>query len=420
MSVDSYHFEMRQQTAENWKYAGTANHRYLSLTISNLSPKTTYDLRAYAVNKDNLRCEEQYSNYVTISTESSKPSKPDHSKVSLDVLDHSTAQLVVAKPRLADSGSELKTLKVIRFNEKKHHVGEQLLVISKQELNDQSDYLHKEIKIDSSTHFVQIVLKNDVGSSDPSDFVGVAPTNLIPGVPRNFIDVKAEAQARQITLKWEPPHEHERAAKQYILEMKTKPTQQGRDIDLRWTPVDYERETKDNEHFATVKSLHPCSEYCFRLHAVNDRIKGQYTDEISVSTTGSRPDNPSMTHVSLSYTDPSKAVATLQKLDHEKENGSRVTEITIQLSKNLRQWENCGQSSEIIDSNEIDLHKVEVTLPNIEYVDPNLDHFFFHAKMRNKFGQSGPSEVVSVPFSVLRPGKVQKVRAKCLKVHFIE
>ena len=162
--------------------------------------------------------------------------------------------------------------------------------------------------------------------------------------------------------------------------------------------------------------MQPCTEYCFRVHAINDSVSGQSTDELNVFTNGSRPDNPAKPHVSPSDVDPVKALVTIQKLGKEKENGAPVTEIAIELSKDLKTWKEIGK--ECVKGNVKEVYTIATELPKLSVIEG--DKFFFQVKMRNKFGQSGPSETVSLPFAVLRPGKVQELQQTCTTTHGVK
>ena len=412
-SVDMYCIEMKHD--DRWQDKTTVSYQELSVTVSDLLPKTTYHFRAYTKNKDNIRLSEIYSSSVMITTNPCKPKKPEKSGIRLEVINHDKAKLALLKPKFTESGSEVKTLLVTKFNENKVIHGQPCMYeISEKDLKNESDSLHEIISIDPCTHFIQIVLRNQVGPSDPSDFVGVAASSLIPGVPKNFEYIDQERWARQISLKWKPPDANERAAKKYLVEMESH-DQLVEVAESRWRPVDYKYETNQNEHFAIISGLIPCTKYVFRMCAVNDRVNGQYTKNLEVTTKGCRPDIPHKPHVLQSDTCPDKAVVTIHKLEPEKENGSPVTKITIEVSANLQQW-TCYN----FDTSTINHQKVEIYLPNLKDIDLECNQFFFHVKMRNEFGQSGPSENVSLPFAVLRPGKVQELQANCERAHIIK
>lgn len=416
-SVDKYFIEMK--SGEKWEPSTNVTHQDFFTTVRGLSPKRMYEFRAYTKNKDNIKLLDRYSNTVTVNTKPCKPKKPERSDISLDVERFDKAVLTLLKPRLEDSGSNIIMVKVMQYSEKKLNLDRQSEhKISEEELNNESDSLYLIVKIDPCTHFIRVILVNEVDKSDPSEFVGVATSSIIPGVPQDFCYIDQLRKAKQLTLKWNPPDKNERAAKQYVIEMEIyDELVEGAEPIARWRPIEFKHEIKENEHFATISELVPCKKYTFRLCAVNDKIKGQYTENIDVITIGSRPDNPPKPYVVQSDTHPDKAIVTIHMLEKEKQNGSSITKVTVEVSENLQNWQPYN-----FDINAIIHQKVEVNLPNLNVIHDERNHFriYFCVTMWNEFGQSGRSEEVSLPFSVLRPGEVQEFQATCKKAHNIE
>ena len=412
-SVDKYFIEMK--SGGRWSHQASVSREDSSVTVDDLLPKTEYLFRAYAKNKDNSRLLNRYSNMVVVNTEPCKPKKPEKSGISLDVLSHDKAKLTLSKPRFEDSGSDIKMVQVMQFDEKKLNLDQQSMhKISQDDLRNESDSLYLTVKIDSCTHFVQVLLVNEVGPSEPSHFVGVADSSLIPGVPQDFGFVDQERRARQLTLRWKPPDKNERAAKQYEVEMEIYDELVG-GSESRWRPINFQCELKQNEYFAVISNLVPCTKYTFRMRANNDKVKGQYTDNIEVITTGSRPDNPFKPYVLQSDVCPDKAIVTIHMLEKEKQNGSPVTKVTVEVSENLQHWQRFD-----FDVNDAFSHRnVEVSFRNLKVIHAENNQFFFRVRMQNVFGESGPSENANLPFSILRPGIVQDFQAACETPHVI-
>lgn len=418
ISVDCYCIDAKKGSG-NWKSETEVDFHHYSVLISGLSPNTMYDFRAYSKNKDSLRADNQCSHSVQVITKKCKPRKLKHSEISLDIVNYSTGLLTFPKPKFSDCGSEIESVQVIRLNSEKIQIGEYRgYDISLEELKKQSDYFQKHIKLDSDTHFVQLMLVNEIGPSDPSEPIGVAPSSLIPGVPKKFMSLEQEIWSRQIALKWESPNQNERAAKMYTLEMKVEPVVNS-GPDFRWTKVEYKHETKGNEHVAIVSNLKPCTEFCFRVYAVNHEVKGQCSEEIKVSTTGTRPDNPPKPHVLCNDLNPNVVDLTVQSLETDQENGAPVTDISVEVSKDLQKWEEIKVKN-LANADKQTHHIISVDLPNITQANLSVKNvFYFRVKMRNQFGQSGPSENISLPFNLLRPGKVQELQYSCDVAHSI-
>ena len=411
-SVDIYCIEM--SSGDRWHYNTKVSYEDLTVTVDSLLPNSEYHFRAYAKNKDNCRLLEVYSNVVTVNTKACEPKKPEGRGISLDIESFDKANLTLLKPRFEDSGSDITMVQVMQFNDKKLNLNQQSVHrVSQEDLRNESDSLYLSINIDSCTHFIQVILENEVGKSKPSDFVGVAASSIIPGVPQDFGYVDQERRARRLVLKWKPPDKNERAAKRYQVEMKVC-DELVEGAESRWRPTEFQHETKQNEHFAVISDLVPCTKYTFQMCAINNEVKGKYTENIEVVTTGNRPDNPSKPYVLQSDTRPDKAIATIHMLEKEKENGGPVTEVTVEVSENLRHWQQYA-----FDINAINHQQVEVSLPNLRIINAENNQFFFRVKMRNRFGESGLSENASLPFSVLRPGKVLEFEATSETAHVI-
>ena len=414
ISVDHYFVEMRSNSSD-WKTVANVDSRQLFLVLNDLLPNTSYEFRANTVNKDNLMHPSQCSNVISINTQPCKPIKPDHNEISLDVVNNATAELEIPKPRYSDSGSKAHSLEVTLYNEKKLKVCQpQILAICDTDLESESKYMSKKIHINSDTHFIQVAIVNEIGASEPSEFIGVAPSSLIPGIPGKFSVIENEIQSRQIVLSWEPPMVHERAAKKYTLEMKVNHTDGVNDP--RWTDVVYKLETKDDKHFAVVSDLKPCTMYCFQVRANNDKVSGDFTDELRVSTIGAPPHNPPKPHILQSKTNPLNALVTIQKLDKDKQNGDPETNVVVELSDESNKWRPIHDYHIKKHDASVDHYRFEIKLTNITETSTRI-HYLFRIKMKNKFGESGPSEEVSMPLSSLQPGKVQELKVSCNAAH---
>ena len=361
--------------------------------FENLSPNTKYKFGILAVNKDSKHCK-QLCDKIEVSTGPCPPKKPEYSQIILKVIDEHKALLTVPLPDYNETGSKVHEMRVIRLNENMEHYSS----LRRQKVpEDSSGKVCKEIQIDNETHFIRVQLINGVDKSDFSVPVGVAASDLKPGIPKCIQQKKSTT--RSVTMSWNTPELHARAAKRYKIKVKHISDGGWKDpID----PVDYSLEGLT--HTATLKDLTPLCKYEVSICAVNENVFGEFSEPIVLETVAGKPDPPPAPTINRIDTNTAELGVQHRK---EGDNGAPVEQVLPEWSSDNRDWKPCLKNNDsYFEVNPTsDVFHFNAQLQSA--LDPN-SRYYFRVKMKNKLGESSPSDILELPLALLRPGPVLK------------
>jgi hypothetical protein len=381
-------------------------------SVTDLTPNTEYQFRIISYNKDGRKCK-QSSNILNTCTSPCKPQRPDSTSIVLIVKNQFLATISLPRPPYDETGSEIQEMSIQRLGE--HRTPEESTSNLKNPFaykipNKQSEMIITDIPIGSATHYIRVKLKNSMGYSAYSQPVGVAPENLKPGAPtwiRNKENMNPATHS--IVVEWEAPVLHKRAANKYMFVLK-------KDSDSNWSqPIKPDNlEQNGDSYKATLRHLSPCTQYKVCVFAANGAVYGDYSEEICILTKAGKPHAPPAPSIYVKE-DPTKANVSFEhKIEHD--NGASIELIRIEHHTKENGWTPLCEK-EVQDPTS-DFFNVNIPLESVSKVRfDNQPEYRYRVKLKNKVGEGSPSEVVRLPFSDLKPGKVQSVECKARAHH---
>ena len=376
-AANQYEVEMKTKEDSGWIHKTIVPCDEMFALFKTLHPDTEYWFRVCAKNGNR---EGEYSKEVFQKTDPGPPNRP--SKPDIQVISDCKATISVPKFHEKDeNGNPVNFLVVQVCTEENPDAQWSDYEIFHMKCNKT---FKKEIGIKDDSFYFRVLVENEVGRSEPSDHIEVPASNLVPGKPKNL--KLAEASYNWIDLKWDKPQRFSRAAKRYELEIK----EEGGE----WRQVAISENLERKVH---ISNLNPHHKYHFRIVAVNQNQRGEYSDELVAQTCPGPPSHPQKPELHIKSA--TTAVLTVQRLMIEEENGSSVTHMIVENSKDGGDWNVVGNETHLVGEDII--RKVVPLSSGISY---------FRVKMKNEVGISDPSPVVYVPPAVF-PGKPKHVHA---------
>lgn len=380
-------------------------------SITDLTPNTKYQFQIISFNKDGRKCR-QSSNILDICTKPCKPQQPESSSITLIVKNQFSATLSLPKPPIAETGSEIQEMSIQRLGQ--HKTPEE----STPDLNNpfiykvpknEDEMIVMDIPIGSATHFIRVKLKNSMGYSAYSLPVGVAPKDLKPGAPIIINKEKMNPSTENVVIEWEAPTVHKRAANMYMFLLK-------KSCDLDWgQPIKPDNlEVNGDSYRATLRNLSPCTQYRVCIYAANGALRGDYSEEISILTKAGKPHAPPVPTIYVKD-DPTKANVSFEH-KIERDNGASIELIRVECYINRNEWKLVYEEN--VKDSKSDFFDVNIPLESVTQPFDTKCEYRYRVKLKNKVGESSPSEAVSLPFSVLKPGEVQDVNYEA-KAHHV-
>ena len=383
-------------------------------SITDLTPNTEYQFRIISFNKDGRKCR-QCSNILNTRTSPCKPQRPDSSSIVLIVKNQFLATVSLHKPPYDETGSEIQEMSIQRLGE--HRTPEESTPNLKNPFiykipNKRAEMIITDIPIGSATHYIRVKLKNSMGYSVYSQPVGVAPENLKPGAPTITNKEKMNPTTDSVVVEWEAPVIHKRAANKYMFVLK-------KDSDSNWSqPIKPDNFEHNGDSLkATLRNLLPCTQYKVCVFAANGTVHGDYSEEISILTKAGKPHAPPAPSIYVKE-DPTKANVSFEhKIEHD--NGAAIELIRVERHTN----ENARMLWRLIHEENVqdptsDFFNVNIPLESVNLLFDDQPEYRYRVKLKNKVGESSPSEVVKLPFSDLKPGEVQDVEYEA-KAHHV-
>ena len=341
-------------------------------TVTGLKPNTEYSFRVCARN-ENRRGE--YSEVFKTRTAASAPCQPLPPVI--HVVSSMKATISVQKLNEEDENGSPTTHVVI---ERCSHDGPWRS--NEYLIKPNISVIKQQVTLENDELLFRVRMKSEAGVSSPSDITEVATIDLIPGPPREIVGAQTHDCS---TISWEKPSAHPYAVKNYEVEM--------HQINTAWKPY----AVLEEQHI-TLNGLTVNTKYWFRVCALNERRKGDYSEELMLETPPGPPSRPSKPETRA--INPRQAAVNVQKLKTEEEGGCPVSHMVVDTySKASTEW----SSQEFpIEENTPLIHQ-EVGLEDSTR--------FFRVRMKSEAGMSEPSEITEIPISDLPPGPPQNVCA---------
>lgn len=233
--------------------------------------------------------------------------------------------------------------------------------------------IRKEIPLQDDSYYFRVLVKNEVGRSEPSDPIEVSASNLVPGKPENLC--VADVSHNWIKIKWDKPKRFSRAAKRYEVEIK------------KGSEWKHAAKSEKSKRIVHISDLKPDKKYCFRMVAINEGRRGEYSDELTTKALLGPPCNPPKPK--LHMTSEVTAELTVQRLKSNEENGSSVTHVIVESSTNEDDMENWNVLDTFCLTGGGVSNKFKIQVAH--------GICFIRVKMRNDIGDSDPSPVISIP-----------------------
>ena len=401
-SVHYYRIDTRQRETDNW--VSLPGVKSKSFTVEKLSPNTTFHFRAIAYNKSNRGYNIKKSPSITVTTQSHPPTKPDTSSMDITVKSSTEATVTLQKPNSIGTSGNLTCLIIEMLNEQSISYKKCSYPISVAD----NDTITQMFDLDNEIKFIRVTLKDEIGTGEPSDVIGINLSSIPPGAPQN-LTVKGE---NCVVVKWTPPALQSRVVTNYCIQIKQS-SHMGKEISGEWTAVkEYTYSEREHIYSAEVYHLAPSSEYLFRVNAINGDKAGDYTEIVKCTTPALPPEKPQSPMLIL-VDHPDKIKVEVKKLEEEKENGSPVTKVIIEYSCDKQNWNVCEEidfvSLKLCGEENNPQWIIQTRIPNI--TEKSVNEIAYRVIMKNDAGKSDPSDYSILDVRDLIPGPVICLRS---------
>ena len=421
-SVHYYRIDTRQKETDNWVSHASAKSSYKSFRIEKLSPKTTFHFRVIAYNKFDKGYDIEKSPSITVTTRSHPPTKPDTSSMDIIVNSPTEATVTFKKPSSVGTSGNLTYLIIEMINEQSISYKKRDYAISVID----NDTITQEFELDNEIKFIRVTLKDETGTGEPSDIVGIDLSSIPPGPPQNLVtDLIKKANCLRILVKWSPPATQPRVVTGYCVQ-RQQSSNMGKRISGQWTTVKEEYTCSEHDNIklfsAEISDLAPFSEYLFQVNAINGDKAGDYTEIVKCSTPALPPEKSQTPNLIPIDNQPDKIKVEIKKLEEEKENGSPVTKVIIEYSCDKQKWEVCEE----IDIVSLKLHDKEtnpqwiVQTRILNVTDESVNEIAYRVILKNGAGKSDPSDYSILDVRDLIPGPVVCLQPTLIKHHEIK
>ena len=371
-AVKEYEVEMRQEGVTDPVCETIDSLENLTATFSELKPNTVYKFRVRSINEEKRG---EWSKTLEVKSAPGPPCQP--SRPVIQVV--SAGEVFISINKLTEkeqNGSPVTYIKVEERSAEDTSWKHSHTI----PMNADLPVIQKAIPLTENISYFRVSMVNEVGESNPSEWVLVPDKDLIPGPPQNVECSKVTCN--EVQLSWKEPTVCPRAAKQYEVEMKTKE-------DGGWTCKNCDKLS------VSFKSLHPSTKYWFRVRAKNGNREGKYSKEVFQKTDPGPPNRPSKPEILVKSDQ--EATITVPKFPRKDENGSSVVKLIVQVCTEA------DPNAEWFDYKEIPMICDKAIQKNIELKD---DSFYFRVLVENGVGRSEPSDHVEVPaYNLVVPGR---------------
>ena len=274
-AAEKFEIELKEQNGSTWKKLSNDIHSPLDITYSTskeLLPGHVYQVRIRGYN-ELKRGIGDFSKPQTITIPCGVPNKPLCPRIQLNMDDPTKMTLhVVTLHKLQENGKPVKKIII----QKKTHNNISNLEYN-YESNGESTWRGYILNLDNydkkiPTNF-QVIMRNDIGDSVPSEPVALDHSTIIPGPPVNL--KHGEITSNSIQLSWEKPKINPLAAHKY---------------EVVCTNTEWRSYTEKCS--LEIKNLSPHTEYIFQVKALNSHDFGTQHFLIPVETKLPKPVKP--------------------------------------------------------------------------------------------------------------------------------
>ena len=273
-AAKQFEVEMKANGESLWTHKTTVPCTKMCASFKNLDPDTDYWFRVCAKNGNQ---EGKYSQEVSQKTDPGPPNRP--SKPDIQVLSDQKATITVPRFNKKDENGSPVTQLIVQ-------------VCTEEDPNAEwTDYekpfpmkcdrvIKKDIPLKDDSFYFRVLVENEVCRSEPSDHIEVPAHNLVPGKPQK-LDV-TDVSHDWIKIKWDKPHRFSRAVTHYEVEFK--------EVGGEWKKMPI---SQKSDRSVQIPNLKPNTKYRFKIVAVNQNRRGEYSDELTKETHPGPPNRPS-------------------------------------------------------------------------------------------------------------------------------
>lgn len=360
---------------------------YIAAQITGLSPNTEYSFRIRG--KNERRCGE-YSVILTSKTHLAPPKTPPKPRVEITST-HGASITIQGLEYGEDNGSAIDKIKLESgfisdsSQSTQEYPSEDILPIP------QHFSLQHPVSLKSHDErgeiYYQVRFGNKAGYSNPSAQARVRTSDLIPSKPTT---VEPTCYVTSITFKWKPPDMHPHAVESYEVNVR-------KEGESHWM-THIVKETS-----FTVSTLQAVTKYQYEIWTRGYHQRGEPCTG-SVCTEAGRPSQPK--EPQLQIIDYNRVSVAVRKLKHEDENGSVVTDVRIEKSKDQETWE--SQDFKVVSQQKE--FKQEIELCTISSNGDIVTFMYYRVSMKNEKGWSDPSQEAQLEGHSLIPSAPQNVQ----------
>ena len=399
-SIKFYDIQCQQEDADWRTYKECPDST--SITLTNLLPATCYSIELKARNYDLVHGE---CAVLKFKTKPAKPAQPNIPQIHIDPENISKAYVYITRLSKEDeNGSPISSITVQKA------VGE---------FSNWSDEKHDFPKGDrpfklivdlfnateKKKHYFRVIMVNEAGKSDPSQYCEMEYSQLIPGVPSN---VSADHKTNNsITLKWDPPLYNPMSVDYYIVKMQ----EHGKN---EWKRLSAPRDIHRKDKMFTAPNLRQNCTYNFHVIAFNkDNECAMFSEAniVSATTQPCRPNKPDFFAIKIEIINSSTARIFVKKPSLD-ETGSNITSLIVK---------KCSEDHKLISDEEINCEDCKDEIIIRKTIAINAQIGYIRICLRNEHGTSPESDPVGVSAHDVTPGPpiLHEVKEKDIDVRSI-
>ena len=365
-AAKKFEIEIKEQNGKTWQKLSNDVHSPLDITHStfkDLLPNHIYQvrIRGYDELKRGIG---DFSKPQTIIIPCGVPNKPLCPTIQACMKDPTKVILQVATlSKLQENGKPVKKIiieKKTRNNKWNTEIGKDYK--SNYGESTWKDYLRVDNYDKKIPTSYRVIMRNDIGDSEPSEPVALDHATIIPGPPVSL--KQGEITSNSIQLSWEKPKINPLAAHKYEVVC----------ITTEW------RAYSDNCSLE-IKNLSPHTEYIFQVKALNGRDFGTQHSLMLVETKLPKPVKPRP--VVAVDCDLIFATIDLKKSEEPKE-------LIIMMYDEKKNELNEGDNIVILEPLEDEITEVECKIPYDDKI------YFISVLCKNDDAESDPSDLVPV------------------------
>lgn len=370
---------------------------------NNLLPARLYRFRATSCNS-NFAAGGEWCKEVTEKTKADSPSRPSKPDIRCEVDENGKIKCLLMVTMLSEEKENGSPVEKVIVESKKHDVSKynsKEYIVSRSNVVE-SIPVRPQNATEAFTLQYRVRMKNQVGSSEPSDVRELESAQMIPGPPKKLAADKDKILFNRIVLSWEEPDENPKSVEYYVIQKRFKPQANETDTSLNHEWSDVKKCDDTDITKASVTELTPNTEYQFRIISFNkDGRKCRLSSNIlNIRTSPCKPQQPDSCSIILTVKDQISATISLPKPPYD-ETGSEIQEMSIQRLGERRTPEENTPSMNNPFIYRVPKKRDEMIITDIPI--GKATHFV-RVKLKNSMGYSAYSQPVGVAPENLKPG----------------